>query len=540
MSEDRSNPRSPGRPDATSNRSQAPEGTHPVASQGTSSDHRRESSRREQGSFSNLFVPGSRVGRYRLLAPLASGGMAQVWAAKPEGAGFARTIALKLIRQEFAADEEYVRMFVDEATVAASIRHPNVCETHELGREDGVLFMAIEWVAGDSLAGILHRDQGLEPISYCLAARIVADACAGLHAAHEVVGPDGTPLGVVHRDVSPPNILLSLHGQVKVSDFGIAKARFQLHSRTRTGEIKGKFAYIAPEQIGGKNIDRRADIFALGCVLYVATVGLRPFGSGPRAMSKILAGEYKRPSSLVEEYPLELERIIARCLQKSPADRYATADEMRTDLEKWLLASMSAVGTKDLATLVSQRLDSSKRRVVETLMRSNQFLPDAMVYQLVRGEVDQTPTATSSVMFGPSSLTSVETAQPVSASTGAKSAQKPMVRFTALGRPLAPPSEAAAKESKGAPTGPPDTTDLEDDPTAAEDGNPSFLPSSGPPRANVEAGPTFRPPRLGPLHGEASSVGLVASKSLRAQLWTAAGVLVAIAIGWASCQLLPP
>src|SRR5512133_1150605 len=154
----------------------------------------KSSSRGAQRSSSALYVPGSHVGRYRLLAPLASGGMAQVWAAKPEGSGFARTVALKLIRQDYAADEEYARMFVDEATVAASIRHPNVCETYELGRQDGVLFMAIEWVAGDSLAGILHRDQGLEPIPMPLAARIVADACAGLHAAHEAVGPDGALL----------------------------------------------------------------------------------------------------------------------------------------------------------------------------------------------------------------------------------------------------------------------------------------------------------------------------------------------------------
>lgn len=544
MSEDRSNPKKPGPRDGMSSPGPFTDGEASGSAPRGTPDHRRDPERKEQGSFSNLFVPGSRVGRYRLLAPLASGGMAQVWAAKPEGASFARTVALKLIRQEYAADEEYARMFVDEATVAASIRHPNVCETYELGREDGVLFMAIEWVAGDSLAGILHRDQGLEPISHALAARVVADACAGLHAAHEAVGPDGALLGVVHRDVSPPNILLSLHGQVKVSDFGIAKARYQLHSRTRTGEIKGKFAYIAPEQIGAKNIDRRADIFALGCVLYVATVGLRPFGSGPRAMSKILAGEYKRPSSLVEEYPDELEQVIARCLQKSPAERYSTADEMRTDLERWLLMKQAPVGTKDIATLVSQRLDAAKRKVVETLMRSNQFLPDAMVYQLVRGEVELTPTATSSVMFGPASVSSVESAVPDparSVSTAQKSSRKPMVRFTALGRPLAPDAESAAASSAGRTScAPGDTTDVEDGPTTAENANPSFLPSSGPPRPSKDPGPTFRPPRLGPLHGNATAVEGTAQKSIRAQIWTAVGVLLAIAVGWASCQFLPP
>jgi len=539
MSEDRPNPKNADHRDGASNLNRVHEGTPPIVSARGTAVPPLDQSHKEQASFSKLFVPGSRVGRYRLLAPLASGGMAQVWAAKPEGASFSRTVALKLIRQEFAADEEYARMFVDEATVAASIRHPNVCETFELGREDGVLFMAIEWVAGDSLAGILHRDQGLEPVSYTLAARIVADACAGLHAAHEAVGPDGMQLGVVHRDVSPPNILLSLHGQVKVSDFGIAKARYQLHSRTRTGEIKGKFAYIAPEQIGGKNIDRRADIFALGCVLYVATVGLRPFGSGPRAMSKILSGEYKRPSSLVEGYPGAIEQVIARCLQKSSADRYSTADEMRTELERWLLLEQAAVGTKDIAALVSERLDAGKRKVVETLMRSNQFLPDAMVYQLVRGEVELTPTATSSVMFGPSSLSSIEVnaPEPIEAKgTPAKSVHKPMVRFTALGRPLDRDAEGGSKRSTA--TG--ETTEVEDGPTTSENANPSFLPTSRPPSPSNEPGPTFRPPRLAPLHADANPAKREPKEVLHAQLWTAAGVLIAIVVGWASCQLLPP
>jgi eukaryotic-like serine/threonine-protein kinase len=535
MSEDRSKPPEPGENDGDSSRKRGA-GVEAMAKDAGHTGA-RDRHRNEQGSFSNLFAPGSHIGRYRLLAPLASGGMAQVWAAKPDGVGFGRTVALKLIRQEYASDEEYARMFVDEATVAASIRHPNVCEIYELGREQGVLFMAIEWVAGDSLAGILHRDQGLEPIAERLAARIVADVCAGLHAAHEVVGSDGGLLGVVHRDVSPPNILLSLQGQVKVSDFGIAKAKYQLHSRTRTGEIKGKFAYIAPEQIGGRNIDRRADIFALGCVLYVATVGLRPFGSGPRAMSKILGGEYKRPGSLVDGYPPELEQVIARCLQKSPADRYPTADEMRTDLEQWLLTSPDRVGTKDVAALVSQRLDVKKRRVVETLMRTNQFLPDTMVYQLVRGEVELTPTATSSVMFGPSSMTDLQVVEPVPRKPGAKSAQKPMVRFTALGRPLAPETQDEPIDTDDGRTRiSEESTCVEEEPTMSQGATPSILPSSGPPQPRSVAGPTYRPPRLAPLHAVRHSP----SRGIRPELWTIAGVLIAIVVGWASCQLLPP
>lgn len=371
------------------------------------------------------FEPGAKVGRYRLLAPIACGGMAQVWAARPEVSGFARTIALKLIRHEYATDPEYVRMFLDEATVAAAVQHPNVCETYELGCEDGVLFLALEWVAGDSLAGVLHRSDGMAPLSYCMAARVIADACAGLHAAHEATDIDGNPLNVVHRDVSPPNILLSLHGHVKMSDFGIAKARYQLHSKTKTGEIKGKFSYIAPEQIGGKQVDRRADVFAMGCVLYVATLALRPFGSGPRAMGKILTGIYKKPSSLVENYPLELEAIIDKCLQRYPDQRYATADDMRLDLERWLLKSGDIVSPKDIAQLVKARIDPERRRVIEAILRSNQVLTDTAAVQVVCVEEAQTPTATSSVLFGPSS----DDNRAPSPVAGRRKDTRPSVRF---------------------------------------------------------------------------------------------------------------
>jgi serine/threonine-protein kinase len=483
-------------------------------------------------SHSKLHSPGARVGRYRLLAPLACGGMAQVWAAKPEGAGFARTIALKLIRQDYAADEEYARMFIDEATIAASIHHPNVCETYELGREESMLFMAIEWVAGDSLAGLLHRGMGLDPLPVSIAARIVADACAGLHAAHTAVGTDGLELGVVHRDVSPPNILLSLHGQVKVSDFGIAKARHQIHSRTRTGEIKGKFAYIAPEQIGGKGVDRRADLFALGCVLYVATLGVRPFGSGPKAMAKIISGEYKRPRMLADWYPADIERIIERCLRLEPNERFESAEEMRMELERWLLRCEVPVGTKDVATLVKERLDPKKRKVVETLLRSNQFLPDAMVYQMMGGEVEQTPTANSSVMFGPLSNPSLQI--PAAGRLG----PKPMVRFSAFGRPQTvddgPPNEANIEKIA-------ERTDPEDDPTSTEYSRPSLNPDTGRPSPTQNALNTVRSLNSGGIRRSTLKSIRETSPVLRLNRYILFAILVlmAIAIGWGSCHWIP-
>lgn len=347
---------------------------------------------------------GERIGRYRLLAPLASGGMAEVWAAKPEGKlGLSRTVAMKVVRPEYASDAEYTRMLIDEATVASSIHHPNVCDLLELDKHDDLIFMVMEWIAGDSLAGLLHKGAEIAPLKYHLAARIIADACAGAHAAHEATDQDGAPLGIVHRDISPPNILLSLQGQVKVSDFGIAKARHQLHSRTKTGEVKGKFAYIPPEQIVGGTVDRRADVYALGCVLYVATLGLRPFGSGPQAMRKILEGHYKRPSELKPNYPKDLEQVIVTALAQNAGDRFQTAEEMRLALEEWMADREHVVGAPELAHLVQRRLSAEKRAAIEELRKLSRATTLSM---LTRGlevvEREQTPTAGSGLVAVPS------------------------------------------------------------------------------------------------------------------------------------------
>jgi serine/threonine-protein kinase len=352
-------------------------------------------------------IAGKRIGRYRLLFPIASGGMAQVWAGKAEGGGLARTVAIKLVRPEYAADDEYSRMFIDEAMIASSIHHPNVCEIHELGRDGDLLFMVLEWIAGDSLSGLVQKGNELRPLPDEVAARICADACAGLHAAHEALGQDGQPLGIVHRDVSPPNILVSMHGHVKVSDFGIAKARDQLHARTRTGEIKGKFAYIPPEQILGKGVDRRADVYAMGCVLYVASLGLRPFGSGAGALGKIVRGKYRLPHELRADYPEGLEAIIVKGLSADPNKRYQNADEMRLALEEWLLTAGRVVVHGDVARIVRERMSPDRRRLVDAIQSAGRAIPEAIAQQLLALSVQQkeeTPTATSGLIVPPPGL----------------------------------------------------------------------------------------------------------------------------------------
>jgi serine/threonine protein kinase len=391
----------------------------------------------------DLLSPGDVIGRYQLTSLLASGGMGEVWTARPSGTGFARTVALKLVRGEMSGDENYARMFIDEATVASSIHHPNVCETYELGRHGDRLFMAMEWVAGDSLAGLLRQGDALVALDLRIAARIIADACAGLHAAHETVGPDGAPLGVVHRDISPPNILVSMQGQAKVSDFGIAKARYQLHERTKTGEVKGKFAYIPPEQISGSPVDRRADVYAMGCVLYVATLGSRPFGNGTDALRKILKNEYKLPSAIFPGYPEALQAIIVKALAPSPAERFATAEDMQVALEEWLISSGKLVSATDVAKCLKERISPEVRARNEALLSQNRVAPDLLVSQLMRDYASETPTAGSGLVTAPPGLWVGKT-PPEAAEVGESSITEPgqLPSFTL---PIAEPAAAVTK-----------------------------------------------------------------------------------------------
>jgi serine/threonine-protein kinase len=271
-------------------------------------------------------------------------------------------------------------MLIDEAAAASAVHHPNVCEIFELGQHQQVVFIAMEWVPGDSIAGLIRQRTQYVPFNYALAARVISDACAGLHAAHNATGPDGQPMNLVHRDISPQNILLSSQGHVKVTDFGIAKARDQIHSRTRTGEIKGKFAYISPEQILGKTVDHRSDVYAMGCVLFVTTLGLRPFGRGTHAvMSKIVQGDFKAPRELVPTYPERLERIVIRALSRNPEDRYQSAEEMRLALEEWLAKSGKIVTHTDIARAVNERLNPKVRDQIQALRTANRFTPQTSI-----------------------------------------------------------------------------------------------------------------------------------------------------------------
>jgi len=300
----------------------------------------------------------AKLGRYDKLVPIAAGGMASVWAARLRGpAGFSKIVAIKAMLPELAEEPDFRTMFLDEARVASRLRHPNICETFDIGDEDGELFLAMEWIEGAALSRILSR--GKEPLDLALAARIIADACAGLHAAHDATDDDGAPLAIVHRDVSPQNILVSIDGSVKVADFGIAHARGKQHA-TATGQAKGKLAYMSPEQLRAKTeVDRRADVFALGAVLYEMTTGKKPF-DGPtdiERMRAVLERAPTAPSELRAGYPLELERIVLRALNKDREARFSSAEGMRIALERFLAspAVPRVPSTRDIANLVRER-----------------------------------------------------------------------------------------------------------------------------------------------------------------------------------------
>jgi serine/threonine protein kinase len=291
-----------------------------------------------------------RLGRYQIVERLAEGGMADVLLARTVGIeGFERHVVIKRIRADQARDVRYVTMFLDEARLAASLHHANIVQVNDIGQEDGEYFFAMEYVHGEDTRRILKRVSEQErsvPLEHVLA--IVIGAAAGLHHAHEQIGTDGSSLGIVHRDVSPANILIGYDGGVKVVDFGIAKAAHQ-HEETQSGLLKGKVAYMSPEQCNNERVDRRSDVFALGIVLH-ELLSTRPLFQRENdflTMSAIVHERVPPPSQLAPAVPPELDAIVLKALASAPADRYQTADEMRRALE--LFAERASVRTSTTA-----------------------------------------------------------------------------------------------------------------------------------------------------------------------------------------------
>jgi serine/threonine-protein kinase len=322
-----------------------------------------------------------KIGRYQLCFELASGGMASVYLARAEGApGFQKLVALKRIHPHLADEKDYVEMFLDEARIASRITHANVCSVFDFGEADGEYFIAMEYLVGEPLSRVHRRvvanaDQRASTLLPARMARVIAQACEGLHAAHELQDADGESLHVVHRDVSAENLFVTYDGATQVVDFGIAHARQRVH-HTEAGQVKGTFPYMAPEQMTAAVVDRRVDVWALGAVLWELLTLRRLFlrDTDVNTMYAVLSGEIRPPSDYRSDVPPELDEIVLKALQRNPDERWQTAREMGKALRRCLAKQDDLIGPAEIADWMEELFpggESRKRQLMEIARTSD-------------------------------------------------------------------------------------------------------------------------------------------------------------------------
>ena len=298
--------------------------------------------------------------RYELIAELASGGMATVYLARRGGiAGFQRLVAIKHLHPYLQREQEFVQMFLDEARLAAGIHHPHVVSILEVGASDAGYYLVMEYVEGDTLARLLARaisgKDEVFPIP--VAVRVMLDTLEGLHAAHELTDDFGKRLELVHRDVSPQNILVGIDGITRLTDFGVARALSRLNA-TRAGQLKGKLAYMAPEQAKTEHVDRRTDVFAAGIVLWEALCMRRLFKgeSDAETLNRMLFEAVPRARSVNPAIPAEIDEVIAKALEKKPSDRFADCAAFGDALEHAAVATSSLAPVREVSAFVQATL----------------------------------------------------------------------------------------------------------------------------------------------------------------------------------------
>ena len=301
-----------------------------------------------------------------------------VWAARLKGSrGFQKIVAVKTMLPKLSEDPQFERMFMDEASLASRIHHPNVVEVLDLGEVSGVLFIAMEWLDGVPLNQVMKAAKGASGIPIPVAIHILTHAAEGLHAAHELKDDAGSYIGLVHRDVSPQNILVGHDGLTKMVDFGLAKATALGDGATRAGQLKGKISYMAPEQIRGDPLDRRADVFALGVVLYAVTTGKHPFRreSEGATLFAISAPEPAPAPSRFMSYPPDLEQVLMKSIAKDPDKRYSSSLEFARALEQALPQAERAHGGERVAAFIKGLLgaqhEQQKAALAEALRRAD-------------------------------------------------------------------------------------------------------------------------------------------------------------------------
>jgi serine/threonine-protein kinase len=302
------------------------------------------------------------VGNYRYIAMLAEGGMADVYLAVTKNAGFEKLVVIKQLRESLAADPTFVAMFVDEARLAARLNHPNVVQTLEVGTDEltGLHFIAMEFLEGVAHVRFARlKERVPSPVAFHI--RILVDVLRGLHYAHELRDFDGKPLNVVHRDVSPQNVMLTFAGGVKVLDFGIAKAA--LATEQRPEDFKGKLEYMAPEQAARDAVDRRADVFSVGVMLFEALTRRRLYRKGDDKLALLLEGSLPSVLDFAPGTPKRLAAICAKGMAHDPDARYATADAMADDLEEWLGSTTQHVTARDVGSCIAEKFAPTRAKI---------------------------------------------------------------------------------------------------------------------------------------------------------------------------------
>jgi serine/threonine protein kinase len=315
------------------------------------------------------------IGKYHLIAELARGGMGNVYLASLQGpGGFQKLVAIKELKPELCDDDTYVAMFLEEARLAARLHHPNIVQTNEVGSEGGRHYMVMEFLDGRSLHRIGRRfaQQGGFPLGAHL--RILVEALRGLEYAHELAGFDGEPLGIVHRDVSPLNVIVTFDGQTKVLDFGIAKCE-DSSLETKAGILKGRVAYMAPEQAYGAPVDRRADVYSMGVMIWEAVAGRRLWSgmTDVEILARVLGGGPPALRSVYADAPADLDAICSRAMARRQEDRYPTAAALIDDLERYLASREDAMTMREIGSLLDRSFREERQQtnlvIEDTLLR---------------------------------------------------------------------------------------------------------------------------------------------------------------------------
>jgi len=312
------------------------------------------------------------IDRYELVAEIASGGMATVFLARLSGVGgFQRFVAIKRLHPHLAQEEEFVQMFLDEARLAAGIHHPNVVPILEVGASDRGYYLVMEYIEGDTLARLLARAASVSvPFPADIGLRIIIDMLMGLHAAHELRDEKGDPTELVHRDVSPQNVLVGADGVSRITDFGVARAATRL-TATRSGQLKGKIAYMAPEQAAGQPVDRRADVFAAGIVLWEVLASRRLFKADNEAVTlqRVLSGPIPSPCDEVPSVPVEVADVCLKALERDPERRFSTCAQFADALERAAAGSLRVrvAPPKDVAAYVTEVIGQEIREQREAV-----------------------------------------------------------------------------------------------------------------------------------------------------------------------------